>query len=116
VVFINHQAQAARVAAITVTTGKSRGRPRGSTSFDGVAAAAFGAAVRERRVAAALSQEALASRADIERAHMGKIERGQHMPTLAAILRIARALGCTGSELVAMAERALPAGYNAPST
>lgn len=35
---------------------------------------------------------------------MGKIERGEHIPTLALILRIAEALGCTAAELIADTE------------
>ncbi|PXV59683.1 Helix-turn-helix [Dyella jiangningensis] len=35
---------------------------------------------------------------------MGKIERGEHMPTLAIFLRIAEALGCTATNLMADTE------------
>ncbi len=38
---------------------------------------------------------------------MGKIERGEHMPTLALILRIAKALGCTATSLMAATESRL---------
>jgi len=38
---------------------------------------------------------------------MGKIERGEHMPTLAMILRIAHALGRTAGELLLETEAAL---------
>lgn len=54
-----------------------------------------------------MAQEALANHAGIERSHMGKIERGEHMPTLVLILRIAKALGCSASELVATTESML---------
>lgn len=40
---------------------------------------------------------------------MGKIERGEHMPTLAIILKIARALGCSASELMKETENGLEA-------
>jgi transcriptional regulator with XRE-family HTH domain len=69
-----------------------RGRPRGTTTFDPAPALAFGAAVRERRLAVGVSQEQLANAAQVERSHMGKIERGEHMPNLVLILRIAEAL------------------------
>jgi transcriptional regulator with XRE-family HTH domain len=69
-----------------------RGRPRGATTFDPAPALAFGAAVRERRFARGISQEQLANDALVERSHMGKIERGEHMPNLVLILRIAAAL------------------------
>ncbi len=69
-----------------------RGRPPGTTTFDPAPALAFGAAVRERRLAVGVSQEQLANAAQVERSHMGKIERGEHMPNLVLILRIAEAL------------------------
>lgn len=53
---------------------------------------AFGAAVRVARLTQGIAQEELAAKAGIERSHMGKIERGEHMPTLALILRIAAGL------------------------
>ena len=69
------------------------GRPAETATFDAELATAFGAAVRGLRTVDDVAQEALAYRAGIDRSHMGKIERGQHMPTLALIFRIARALG-----------------------
>ena len=45
------------------------------------------------RTSQGVAQEALAHRAKVERSHMGKIERGEHMPTLALVLKIAKALG-----------------------
>jgi transcriptional regulator with XRE-family HTH domain len=68
------------------------GRPRGAKTFDPAPALAFGQAVRERRLAVGVSQEHLANAAQVERSHMGKIERGEHMPNLVLILRIAAAL------------------------
>ena len=44
---------------------------------------------------------------------MGKIERGQHMPSLAAILKLAAALECTAAELIAATEALLPPNYSA---
>ncbi len=90
------------------------GRPRGSKTADPVLAAAFGAAVRSARTTRGIAQEALALRSKIERSHVGKIERGEHMPTISAVLKIARALGMSGAELIAAAEVLLPAEY--PST
>ena len=90
-----------------------RGRPLGSKTADPVLAAAFGAAVRAARTTRGIAQETLALLSKIERSHVGKIERGEHMPTLAAVLKIARALGMSGAELMAAAEALLPAGYPA---
>lgn len=88
-----------------------RGRPLGSKSADPVLASALGAAVRSARTTRGIAQEGLAHMAGIERSHAGKIERGQHMPTISALLKIARALGMSGAELMAEAEALLPAGY-----
>lgn len=88
-----------------------RGRPRGATTSDPVVAQVFGSVVREARLAKGAAQEALAHRAEIERSHLGKIERGEHMPTLALALKIAKALGITASELVRRTESTLPPSY-----
>ena len=84
-----------------------RGRPAGTRTYDSEPARAFGVAVREARSAKALAQEVLAEQAGIARSHMGKIERGEHMPTLVVILKIARALGRSAGELVLEAESRL---------
>lgn len=60
----------------------------------------IGSAIRERRKAIGLSQEALADAAGIDRAHTGKIERGERNVTILNILRIATALGCRPSDLL----------------
>jgi DNA-binding LytR/AlgR family response regulator len=62
-----------------------------------------------------LAQEALAHLAGIERSHMGKIERGEHMPTLVLILKIARALGRSSGELMLETEARLSAIWNQSS-
>ncbi len=61
---------------------------------------AFGSAVRARRKEMGLSQEALADLAEIDRSHMGKIERGERNISLMNILRIARAVGVQPSSLL----------------
>jgi len=66
--------------------------------------AKLGAAIRARRKAASLSQEALADAAGIDRSHMGKIERGERNVTFLNIARIALALGCRPSDLLLDAE------------
>ncbi|WP_437611865.1 helix-turn-helix domain-containing protein [Erwinia sp. V71] len=64
-------------------------------------------AVKALRTARGTAQEALGNRAGIERAHMGRIERGEHMPTLALILRIAGALECSAAVLIEETEKYL---------
>ncbi|WP_345797196.1 helix-turn-helix transcriptional regulator [Castellaniella sp. MT123] len=86
-----------------------RGRPAGATTFEAEPAQAFGAAVRALRTEQGVAQETLANLAGVERSHMGKIERGEHMPTLAIIFKIARALGCSAADLMAETESRLAA-------
>lgn len=86
-----------------------RGRPAGATTFEAAPAQAFGAAVRAVRTEDGIAQETLAHLAGIERSHMGKIERGEHAPTLAVIFKIAGALECSTAVLMAEAESRLQA-------
>lgn len=59
----------------------------------------LGAAIRERRVALNLSQEALADYAEIDRSHMGKIERGERNVTFLNLVKIAKAMECEPSDI-----------------
>lgn len=86
-----------------------RGRPAGATTFDAELAQAFGAAVRALRTERGIAQETLAHLAGVERSHMGKVERGEHQPTLSLIFKIAGALGCSTAVLLAKAESQLQA-------
>ncbi|HVI88349.1 MAG TPA: helix-turn-helix transcriptional regulator [Dongiaceae bacterium] len=86
-----------------------RGRPAGATTFDAELAQAFGAAVRALRLERAIAQESLAHLAGVERSHMGKVERGEHMPTLAIIFKIASALECSTAVLMTATESQLAA-------
>ena len=80
--------------------GIQRGRPVGSRTFDPASAHAFGEAVREYRLLTGMSQEELGNRALVERSHMGKIERGEHLPNLVLILRLAHAMDVKPGVLV----------------
>jgi len=71
----------------------SKGRPFGSRSFEPRSATAFGEVVRALRLEAGVSQEDLAHRLNLERAHVGRIERGENQPTLWVILKLAEGLG-----------------------
>jgi XRE family transcriptional regulator, regulator of sulfur utilization len=93
-----------------------RGRPLGATTFEAAPAKAFGAAVRAARTEDGIAQEALANSAGIERSHLGKIERGEHMPTLALILKLARALGRSSAELLLETEARLASSDVFPRT
>ena len=87
-----------------------RGRPPGATTFDAELAQAFGSAVRALRTERGIAQEMLANLAGIERSHLGKIERGEHMPTLAIIFKIAEALECSTAVLMTQTEAQLTEG------
>jgi transcriptional regulator with XRE-family HTH domain len=78
----------------------SPGRPKGSISYDPKPAIAFGNVVRTRRLDLGISQEVLSSIASVERSHMGKIERGEHLPNLVLILRLAAALKMRPGDLI----------------
>jgi len=87
-----------------------RGRPPGATTYDAELAQAFGTAVRALRTERGIAQEMLANLAGIERSHLGKIERGEHMPTLAIIFKIASALECSTAVLMTQTEHQLAEG------
>lgn len=61
---------------------------------------AFGAAVRQRRLALGLSQEALAYEAGIDRSYMSSVERGGQNVGLVLAAQIARALDATLADLM----------------
>lgn len=83
------------------------GRPPGTATYEAEPALAFGRAVRDARMAQGIAQDEFAAMADISRSHMGKIERGEHVPTLPLILRISVALGLSAAELMAATEQNL---------
>ncbi len=64
----------------------------------------LGAVIRARRLSLDLSQEALADVAEIDRSHMGKIERGERNVTFLNILKIATAIQCRPSDLLREAD------------
>ena len=67
---------------------------------DSELAAEFGSRLRERRKALGFSQERLAELADVRRTFVGLLENGYSSPTLATIVRFARALDVDPGELI----------------
>ena len=59
----------------------------------------FGENVRRQREARHLTQEGLAERAELDRTYISDVERGVRNVSMISILRIAKALGSTVSEL-----------------
>ena len=68
---------------------------------------ALGATIRERRKELGMSQESLASEADVDRTYVGGLERGSRNPTLKILWRLARALDLSPAELIARTEAGL---------
>jgi transcriptional regulator with XRE-family HTH domain len=64
------------------------------------ASARFGGAVRRRREALRWSQELLAERAQLNRSYLGEVERGEAVPTLATMDKLAAALGVAVAALL----------------
>jgi transcriptional regulator with XRE-family HTH domain len=63
--------------------------------------ALFAANVRRLRIAAGLSQEALAERADLHRTYLSSVERAERNVSLENIFRLAEALAVDPRELLA---------------
>jgi transcriptional regulator with XRE-family HTH domain len=63
-----------------------------------------------------VSQEALAHLAGVERSHMGKVERGEHLPNLGLIFKLATALNTAPGVLVNLTESLLKAAGSKEQT
>ena len=60
----------------------------------------LGAAIRDLRIKAGLSQEGFADEMGIDRSYIGGIERGEHNVALVNLLKIAAALDITLAQLI----------------
>lgn len=60
----------------------------------------LGEAIRQQRKLAGLSQEKLAEKANLHPVYIGKIERGEQWVSLHSLLRLAKAMGVTASDLI----------------
>jgi transcriptional regulator with XRE-family HTH domain len=76
---------------------------------------ALAAAVREIRARQQLSQERVASRGGVGRKYVGQIERGEIIPSFAAVVGIADGLDVPLSELIRVYEERLKALTGAAS-
>jgi DNA-binding XRE family transcriptional regulator len=63
-------------------------------------ASEMGSRVRQLRIAAGLTQTALAKRAGVHRTHINRLERGRHVPTLLTLKRVAKTLQVTLTSLL----------------
>ena len=62
--------------------------------------AALGAAIREHRIAAGLSQTKLAQLAGISRPYLNLVEAGRKCPTVVVLVHVARGLGVDPAQLL----------------
>ncbi len=60
----------------------------------------IGESIRRFRKRAELSQEKLAEKADLHPVYVGELERGEEAASVAALIRIAKALGIRVRDLV----------------
>lgn len=65
----------------------------------------FGLILRELRQARRLSQEELASQAELHRTYVSQLERGQKSPSLKTLQQIADALGVKPSDILLKVEK-----------
>lgn len=70
------------------------------TSTRDPSAAKLASTLRERRLQAGLTLDALATASGVSRAMISKVERGQSVPSTSVLSRMAEALGATFSELL----------------
>ena len=70
-------------------------------------AVAFGRVLRQLRLDAGLTQEALGFEADLRRTYVSILELGQQQPTLTTILKLAKALNRSAQEIMGLVETEL---------
>jgi len=81
------------------------GRPKGYSTLDEGVAQLFGRTAKAQRLKAGMSQETLAWETGIERSYISRLERGLSQPTLLALLKLAKGLGCDSGELLEPVEK-----------
>jgi len=74
------------------------------------AGVAFGNVLRRLRLEAGLTQERLGFEADLRRTYVSILELGQQQPSLATILKLAKALDQSGQALVGLVEAEIRLG------
>jgi transcriptional regulator with XRE-family HTH domain len=71
--------------------------------------AALGKIIGQLRQSACLSQEELASRANIHRTYVSQIERGLKSPTIIILWKVSKALETTPSKILRLLEQQINA-------
>lgn len=67
-------------------------------------AAVVGKYLRQARVAAGLTQEAVAAKARISREYLSQLERDEKTPTVTVLVRVSVAMGTQGWKILRRAE------------
>jgi len=65
----------------------------------------LGEEIRKARVAAGLTQEELAYRADISRQYVSLLELGQKSPTVDVLISLCRAMGASAGAMISAVEK-----------
>jgi transcriptional regulator with XRE-family HTH domain len=73
--------------------------------------AAFGRAIYELRIKAAISQEELAFQSGIDRSYVSVLERGSKEPCLGVMFKLSKALDVDLQEIFSLAEQFYRDGY-----
>ena len=84
---------------------KSQARKPATQPKLGDEGALFGARLREMRIERGLTQPDIASRVGTSASNISDLERGIKVPTLTTVARLADALDCKVTELVAPLDR-----------
>ena len=74
------------------------------------AGVAFGKVLRRLRLEAGLTQEQVGFEAELRRTYVSILELGQQQPSLATILKLAKALDQSGQELIGLVEAEIRLG------
>lgn len=74
------------------------------------AGVAFGRVLRRLRLEAGLTQEQVGFEAELRRTYVSILELGQQQPSLATILKLAKALDQSGQELIGLVEAEIRLG------
>ena len=74
------------------------------------AGVAFGNVLRRLRLEAGLTQEQLGFEANLRRTYVSILELGQQQPSLATILKLAKALNQSGQELIGLVDAEIRLG------
>jgi transcriptional regulator with XRE-family HTH domain len=64
----------------------------------------IGKVIRSYRKSKGLTLEVVSGLADLDSAHLARIELGEYVPNISTFIKIAKALGLKASELMAMIE------------